>query len=159
MDRAGERLREATDRRIGVRRKEVGEPAGDEHPLGHATIEVDTECPLLGAQVLVAEPAIPTDAAIEMRLDGDEVALADVSDTSADGIDDARDLVAEHGPRSRVVGPLEGPCVRPADPDGQRAESDLKGSGVGDREVVEREPARLDELDRLHRARKTCIYV
>ena len=59
--------------------KEVGEPAGDEHPLGHATVEVHAECPLLRAQVFVAQPAISTDAAIEMRLDGDEVALPDVS--------------------------------------------------------------------------------
>jgi hypothetical protein len=120
---------------------------------------VDAECPLLGAQVLVAQPAIPTDAAIEMRLDGDEVSLADVSDPSADRVDDAGDLVAEHGPGSRVVGALEDPCVRPADPDRQGPESDLEGSGVGDREVVKIEPARLDESDGLHRARKTCIYV
>ena len=94
-----------------------------------------------------------------MRLDGDEVSLADVSDASADRVDDAGDLVAEHCPGPGVVGALEDP-LRPS----RRSRPPAAGVGprgvrVGDREVVKIEPARLDESDGFHRARKTCIYV
>ena len=131
VDRAGERLGEATNGWIRVRRKDVGQPTRDNHLLGHATVEVHAERLLVRAEVFVAEPAISADAAVEVRLDRDEVALPDVADRRADGIDDARDLVAEHGPGPGVVRALEDPCVRPADPDRQRPESDLEGSGVG----------------------------
>ena len=56
----------------------VGETGGHHHRRCHAAVEVDPECPLVRAQVLPAQAAVAARAAVQVRLDGYQVALADV---------------------------------------------------------------------------------
>ena len=146
MDGAPERLGEAGDRGVDRRVHEVGDARGQRHRVGHAAVEVDAEGALAGAEVLEAAPAVAASAAIEVRLDRDEVALAERVDAGPDRLDVAGDLVPEDDPGQRVEAALDDLRVGAADPDRGRPHPHLAGTRIDGRDGLEANVARTVEL-------------
>ena len=137
MDGAPERLGEAGDRGVDLRVDEVGDARGQRHRIGHAAVEVDAEGALAWAEVLQATPAVATSTAVEVRLDGDQVALPDGVDTGPDRLDVAGDLVPEDDSGQRVEAALDDLRVGAADSDRGRPHPYLAGTWIDGRDGLE----------------------
>jgi hypothetical protein len=145
VDGAPERLGEAGDHRIDRRVDEVGDACRQRHGVGHAAVEVHAEGALAWAEVLQAAPAVAAAAAVEVRLDRNEVALAQRLDTGPDRLDVAGDLVAEHDPRQRVEAAFDDLRVGAADPHRGRPHAHLARAWIDGRDRLHADVARTVE--------------
>ena len=105
---------------------------------------------LLQAQVLPPETAVAAALAVDVRLDGDQVALVHPGDAAAQGVDDPGDLVPEdHRPGGRHL-PAQHVGVRAAQADGAWPDPNLAGPGLRNRQILQAQVPGAVELQCLH---------
>ncbi len=137
VDGAADRLGHAGDHRIDAIWHLVGQSCRDHHGRGHAAVEMDPEGPLVGTQVLPAQPAVAARTAVEMRFHRYQVPFTDGGHAGTQRRHATRDLMAQDRAQPGEVGTLEDARVRAADAHRERCDAHLTDARFGDRPLAE----------------------